>query len=260
MHGPVRSVPALRTVAATAPPAARARVLVADRSPEVRQQVEQALHCEGIAVGHAGDGPSAVAAAASWGPQLVLVDVDLPGMNGLEVMTRLRRDDEDLAVILLSDPAAESERVLALELGADDCVVRPFSSRELAARVRSVLRRRAGRPSSAPIVVGPLRIQLAERRVVLNGEVVELTPKEFDLLAFLASASPARVFTRSELLEQVWGSSSDWQDPATVTEHVRRVRLRIEVDPARPQLLQTVRGVGYRFDPGAAAVTAATPA
>ncbi|MGQ0521638.1 MAG: response regulator transcription factor [Actinomycetota bacterium] len=232
-------------------PPAPARVLVAEAAPEERSRVESALSREGLAVSVAGDGPGAVAAAAAWRPQVVVVDVGLPGLGGLEVMARLRRDQEDLAVILLSRPSEEDERVLGLELGADDCVVLPVSPRELAARVRAVLRRRSGRPPSAPIMAGPLRIDVAERRVALHGEPVELTPKEFDLLAFLASA-PDRVFTRSELLEQVWDSSAAWQDPATVTEHVRRIRLRIEADAARPRLLQTVRGVGYRFDPGGA--------
>lgn len=232
-------------------PPGPARVLVAEAAPEVRSRVESALSREGLAVSVAGDGPGTVAAAAAWRPQVVVVDVGLPGLGGLEVMARLRRDQEDLAVILLSRPSEEDERVLGLELGADDCVVLPVSPRELAARVRAVLRRRSGRLPSAPIVAGPLRIDVAERRVVLHGEPVELTPKEFDLLAFLAS-TPDRVFTRSELLEQVWDSSAAWQDPATVTEHVRRIRLRIEADAARPRLLQTVRGVGYRFDPGGA--------
>ena len=214
--------------------------------------VELALHCEDITVTHAADGPSALVRVAECRPDLVLLDIDLPGMSGLEVMTRLRRDDDAAAVILLGGQEANGKRVLGLELGADDYVEKPFSPRELAARVRTVLRRCSRGPTSAQIVAGPLRIQVAERRVAVDGEVVELTPKEFDLLVFLASSPPARVFSRHELLQEVWGSSAAWQDPATVTEHVRRLRLRIEGDAARPQLLQTVRGVGYRFDPAAA--------
>lgn len=229
-------------------PSGPARVLVADAAPEVRSRIGTALGREGLAVSLAGDGPGAVAVAAGWSPQVVVVDVALPGLGGLELMARLRRDHVDLAVIVLSRPCEEDERVLALELGADDCVVLPVSPRELVARVRAVLRRRSGPRPSGPIMAGPVRIDVAERRVVVNGEPVELTPREFDLLAFLAS-SPDRVFTRSELLEQVWDSSAAWQDPATVTEHVRRIRLRIEADAARPDLLRTVRGVGYRFDP-----------
>lgn len=232
-------------------PASAPRVLVVDADAEVRNLVAGALRPEGMAVRHADDGPSAVAAAV-WRPQVVVLDVGLPRMNGLEVMARLRRADDDVAVILLTEPDAEGERVLGFEMGADDCVVKPFSPRELAARVRAVLRRRGGRPSSAPIVAGPLRVEVAERRVVLDGQVVELTPKEFDLLAFLAAAPAGRVFSRAELLEHVWSSSAEWQDPATVTEHVRRLRLRIEADAGNPRLLQTVRGVGYRFEPDAA--------
>ncbi len=240
--------PAPAATAASTPPA---RVLVVDDVRETRVLAELALRQEGISVDHADTGPLALSRVAELGPDLVLLDIDLPGMNGLEVLTRLRRDGGKVAVILVSGHGAESERVLGLELGADDYVVKPFSPRELAARVRSVLRRSAPRPAASHIVAGPLQVYVAERRVVLNGEAVELTPKEFDLLSFLVSSEPARVFSRHELLQAVWGSSAEWQDSATVTEHVRRLRLRIEVDPARPQLLQTVRGVGYRFDPSA---------
>lgn len=227
-----------------------ARVLVVDHLPQARLLVEQALQREGMVVDQAEDGPSALAHVAGTVPDLVLVDSDMPGMSGLEMIACLRRHDADVPVILLADHAAETHCVLALDLGADDYVAKPFGGRELAARARSVLRRsRHRRPPSERIVAGPVEILVAERRVLRHGAAVELTAKEFDLLAFLAGSPPARVFSRTELLAQVWGSSPEWQDAATVTEHVRRLRLKIEADPARPALIQTVRGVGYRFDP-----------
>ena len=231
---------------------ASSRVLVVDAGCAARRAVGQALERDGFEVEEAADGPAALAAVAACVPALVLLDVDLPGMSGLELMTRLQRHDPDLPVVIVTACTSESERVLGLELGADDYVSVPFSSRELAARVRSVLRRSHRSRATTRMVAGPLTILAAERRVLRDGRVVDLTPKEFDLLAFLAS-TPARVFSRAELLREVWGSSTEWQDPSTVTEHVRRLRRRIEEDAAHPVLLQTVRGVGYRFDAGTAA-------
>ena len=232
--------------------AASSRVLVVAAGFEARRAVGDALQHDGLEVDDAAEGPAALAAVAAAVPALVVLDVDLPGMSGLELMTRLRRDEPDLPVVIVTACTSESERVLGLELGADDYVCVPFSPRELAARVRSVLRRAHRSRAADRVVAGPLTILAAERRVLRDGYVVELTPKEFDLLAFLAS-TPARVFSRAELLREVWGSSVEWQDPSTVTEHVRRLRRRIEVDAAHPLLLQTVRGVGYRFDAGTAA-------
>jgi DNA-binding response OmpR family regulator len=180
-------------------------------------------------------------------PDLVVLDVMLPRMDGFAVLRALR-EIADVPVILLTARSEEPDRVLGLELGADDYVVKPFSPRELAARVRSVLRR-SRRPAAADrlefeglVIDGPAR----EARV--GGRVVELTPKEFDLLAFLA-ASPRRVFSRGQLLEQVWDSSPDYQDSSTVTVHVRRIRQKIEDDPDTPRWITTVWGVGYRFEP-----------
>ena len=227
----------------------RARVLVVDDVPEVRQLQRLALEIEGIEVEEAPDGHAALEAAAARPPALVLLDIDMPGMSGLEVMARLRRNEPDLPVVIVSGHTAEADRVLGLELGADDYVTKPFSAREVAARVRSVLRRSGQFRTSAELVAGPLRVLPAERRVLLDGRQLALTPKEFDLLAFLASSPPGRVFSREELLREVWESSAEWQDPATVTEHIRRLRRHVEVDASRPQILQTVRGVGYRFQP-----------
>ena len=227
-----------------------ARVLVVDDVTEARQAARRALERAGFAVVEAQDGESALAAVASESFDLVLLDLVMPGMSGFEVLTGLRRQ-RDVPVIVLSGRSEESERVLALELGADDYVVKPFLVRELPARVRSVLRRSRRSVESSPaavLIFGSLEVHPAEREVILDGATVETTAREFDLLAKLAS-EPRRVFSRAELLEQVWGSSKDWQDPATVTEHVRRLRRKIEADPEHPRWIRAVRGVGYRFEP-----------
>ena len=163
----------------------------------------------------------------------------------------------DLPAVFLSGRGLEGDRIAGLRLGADDYVVKPFSAGELSARIESVLRRSRARlapVSSAPsgVSFGELSIDPLSREVTCAGVPVELTAKEFDLLAFLA-ASPRQVFSRQQLLQQVWSSSREWQDEATVTEHVRRVRRKIEADPDRPRWIRTVRGVGYRFEPGSAA-------
>jgi two-component system alkaline phosphatase synthesis response regulator PhoP len=151
---------------------------------------------------------------------------------------------------VLTGRSEEAERVRVLDLGADDYVVKPCSLPELEARIRAVLRRGQSTPGLARIEHDELVIDRAAHRVEASGKEVELTPKEFDLLAFLATA-PGQVFTREELLEYVWGSTQEWQDPATVTEHVRRLRLKLESDPAKPRWLYTVRGIGYRFSEAA---------
>lgn len=230
-----------------------ARLLVVDDMADTRRLVVSALSRQGFVVEEADSGPAALAMVAENRPDLVLLDINMPGMSGLEVMTQLRHVHA-LPVILLTGRDEENDRVLGLELGAEDYVVKPFYLRELVARTRSVLRRAQASAPAAPapaptrLEFGPLTIGLAEREVLVDGSVVETTPKEFDLLVFLAS-SPRTVFTRKDLLDQVWGSSTEWQDPATVTEHVRRLRKKLEADPENPVWLQTVRGVGYRFDP-----------
>ncbi len=242
-------------------PRATNTVLVVDDMADIRLVAAAALEHHGFRVTPAADGEEAMSLLDSAAPfDLVVLDINLPGMSGLEVLRRIRVDS-DLPVILLSGRDEESDRVLGLELGADDYVVKPFSTRELAARVRSVLRRVAPREASGGLVFGPLVVHLAERQILRDGEPVDVTAKEFDLFAFFATAPPRQVFSRAQLLEQVWGSSAEWQDPATVTEHVRRLRKKVERDPERPQLLQTVRGVGYRFDPspGGSLVSGARP-
>jgi len=220
-------------------------VLVAEDDPASRSATRLFLQRVGYHVGEAADGPATLREASMGHYDLVILDLGLPGLDGEEVLARLRRDSA-LPVIVLTGRSEEAERVRVLDLGADDYVVKPCSLPELDARIRAVLRRGQSPSGSARIEHDDLVIDRTAHRVEVAGKAVELTPKEFDLLAFLATA-PDQVFTREELLEHVWGSTQEWQDPATVTEHVRRLRLKLEGDPAKPRWLHTVRGIGYRF-------------
>lgn len=228
---------------------AAARVLVVDDEPTVREVVAGYLRRDGHIVSEAADGPTALALLEAEPPDLVVLDMMLPGVNGLDILRHIRQLG-DTPVIMLTARAEESDRVAGLELGADDYVVKPFSPRELAARVNGVLRRSAPKPtpSNAVIEFDGLIIDSRSREVRRDGELVELTPKEFDVLAHLAG-SPRQVFSRADLLRDVWQSSPDWQDSATVTVHVRRIRNKIESDPENPRWITTVWGVGYRFEP-----------
>lgn len=224
------------------------KILVVDDEPMVREVVVAYLEREGFDVDEAATGRAALKHIEESRPDLVVLDVMLPEIDGFSVLTKLRRNG-DIPVILLTARTDETDRVLGLELGADDYVVKPFSPRELVARVRSVLRRTT--PSSASpekLEFDGLVIDGQAREVFVGGEAIEMTPKEFDLMAFLAR-SPRQVFSRAQLLEQVWDSSADWQDPSTVTVHVRRLRRKIEADPENPRWITTVWGVGYRFEP-----------
>jgi DNA-binding response OmpR family regulator len=228
------------------------KVLVFDDEPMVREVVSGYLQRDGIDVTQVGDGRAALDALAGQPFDLVILDIMLPLASGLDVLRAVRHHSA-IPVILLSARGDEADRVAGLELGADDYVVKPFSSRELAARVRGLLRRsrppgRDGEAPLAPLEFDGLCVDRAARAVAMDGRPVELTPKEFDLLAHLA-AHPRQVFSRAQLLEQVWDSSIDYQDPATVTVHVRRIRQKIEPDPDAPRWITTVWGVGYRFEP-----------
>jgi DNA-binding response OmpR family regulator len=223
-------------------------VLVVDDDAPTRDLLQALLTDEGFAVECTADARAALAAIGERRPDVVLLDIMMPEISGFDLMTEIRRRD-DMPIIFLSARGGETDRVLGLRMGADDYVVKPFSGAELVARIYALMRRRDGAAPAAQkrLRFGQLTIDLAAREVAVNGAVIETTAKEFDLLALLA-ASPRRVFTREQLLEQVWGSSTKWQDPSTVTEHVRRLRIKIEPDPSKPKLLQTVRGVGYRFE------------
>jgi len=223
-------------------------VLVVDDEPMVREVVAQYLQRDGHNVHEVGDGTAALAWLADHRPDLVVLDIMLPGTDGLSVLRHLRATG-DIPVILLTAQADELDRVLGLELGADDYVVKPFSPRELAARVRTVLRRSAPTVSGgAALDFDGLRIDPRAREVDIAGRSVALTPKEFDLLYTLAQ-SPRQVFSRRELLHRVWESAPEYQDPATVTVHVGRLRQKLETDPEEPRWITTARGVGYRFEP-----------
>ena len=222
-------------------------MLVVDDDEAIRVLLTRYLEMEGFSVEQVPDGGAALAAIAATQPDLVLLDLMLPTQDGLDVLTRLRRDS-DVPVILLTARGSEADRILGLKLGADDYVVKPFSPGELTARINSVLRRtRTTSPQSVLSFEG-LSLDLGTREVTAGDKVVSTTAREFDLLAFLA-ASPRQVFSRQQLLANVWDSSEEWQDPDTVTEHIRRIRRRIEPDPDNPRWIKTVRGVGYRFDP-----------
>jgi two-component system phosphate regulon response regulator PhoB len=223
------------------------RILVVDDDEAVRSLLTRYLELEGFDVDQAVDGQSALTSLAQQPPDLVLLDLMMPVEDGLDILTRLRRTS-DVPVILLTSRGSEGDRILGLKLGADDYVVKPFSPGELAARIHSVLRRTRTSEARSVIEFDGLTLDLATREVIMGGLTITTTAREFDLLAFLA-ASPRQVFSRQQLLTQVWGSSSEWQDPDTVTEHVRRIRRRIEANPDQPRWIKTVRGVGYRFEP-----------
>jgi DNA-binding response OmpR family regulator len=227
----------------------RGAILVVDDEPTIAEVVARYLERAGYGTRAVHDGPSAVAAAASSPPDLVVLDLMLPGFDGLEVMRRLQSDhDARVPVILLTAKGEESDRVVGLQSGADDYVVKPFSPAELVARVDAVLRRARGdETAAAPVQFGDLAIDPQARSVAVAGREIELTHREFDLLAFLA-AHPGQVFSRDQLMDRVWRLSF-YGDTTTVTVHIRRLRAKIEPDPASPRWIQTVWGVGYRFRP-----------
>ena len=227
----------------------RGSVLVVDDEPTIAEVVARYLDRAGYEARIAGDGPQALELAGVQRPDLVVLDLMLPGMDGLEVMRRLREPDRDrVAVILLTAKGEESDRVIGLRLGADDYVVKPFSPAELVARVDAVLRRIDPVPEHAPTLeFGELRIDPAGRRAFVGDCERQLTQREFDLLLFLAR-HPGQVFSRHQLMDAVW-QYSFYTDTSTVTVHVRRLRAKVETDPGEPRFIQTVWGVGYRFQP-----------
>jgi DNA-binding response OmpR family regulator len=223
-----------------------ATVLVVDDEPIVRDVVARYLERDGHRIISAGDGDEARGLIAREAPSLVVLDVMLPGKTDGLALCRWIRSTSDLAVILLTARGDETDRIVGLELGADDYVTKPFSPRELATRVRTVLRR--ARPAVTPserVEVGPLVIDARRHEARRDGELLRLTAKEFDLLWFLAS-NPNRVFSRDQLMHRVWGYSAAL-DTGTVTVHVRRLREKLEHDASQPELLETVWGVGYRL-------------
>ena len=237
----------------------QAKVLVVEDEEDISALVTATLESEGYAVVRASNGMEAMERFDKDKPDLVVLDVMMPVISGLEVLQNIRQKG-NTPIILLTALESEDNRVRGLQLGADDYIVKPFSVRELSARVAALLRRSGMSASASPTIEYPgLRIDLTGREVWVKDRMVETTAKEFDLLAFLAAA-PGRVFTRHQLLREVWQSSSEWQQEGTVTEHVRRLRLKIEDDAEKPRWLQTVRGVGYRFERRHASRTEPAPA
>ncbi|AYC37640.1 response regulator transcription factor [Streptomyces griseorubiginosus] len=227
------------------PPDASPRILVVDDDPTVAEVVAGYLDRAGYLVDRADDGPTALTRAAAHRPDLVVLDLMLPGMDGLEVCRRIRAH-APVPVIMLTARGDEDDRILGLEVGADDYVTKPFSPRELVLRVESVLRRSRPAVTGRRLTAAGLSIDPAGRRATKNGTELALTLREFDLLSFFLR-HPGRAFGREDLMREVWGW--DFGDLSTVTVHVRRLRGKVEDDPARPRLIQTVWGVGYRFEP-----------
>ena len=225
------------------------RVLVVEDDQTVAEVVTRYLEREGFAVESVGDGNEALARADAQLPDLVVLDIMLPGLDGLEVCRHLR-SRAPIPVVMLTARGGEEDRVLGLELGADDYVSKPFSPRELTARVKAVLRRAGAQhgevDSAGTFEHDGLQIDLGAREARVRGELATLTAREFELLAFLVRR-PRQVFRRDELLEHVWGYT--YGDTSTVTVHIRRLREKIEDDPSAPRRITTVWGVGYRFDP-----------
>ena len=227
----------------------RGKVLVVDDEQMVTEVLERYLRREDFEVATANDGEKALQLAREWGPDLVVLDLMLPKIDGLEVFRTLR-NERTVPVIMLTAKGEETDRIVGLEIGTDDYVVKPFSPREVVARIKAVLRRSLtqGVPPSPgePVRFPDCSLNAQTRTLEVRGKPVELTAKEFDLLYFLAS-HPGQVFTREQLMNDVWDYTYAG-DASTVTVHIRRLREKIEMDPARPRFLKTVWGVGYKFE------------
>lgn len=225
-----------------------ARVLVVEDDATVASVVTAYLRDSGIESRHAADGEAAERHWRDWHPDLVVLDLMLPGRSGLDVLRKMRTDGDRTLVVILSARGDEDDRVVGLEVGADDYVVKPFSPRELVLRITGLLRRHEASQSESlvptTLEMGPLQVDTAAHEVLLRGTPLALTSREYDLLVFLM-AHPGEAFTKPELLRRVW--EWDFGDNSTVIVHIRRLREKIESDPSDPQLVRTVRGTGYRF-------------
>jgi two-component system response regulator ResD len=224
------------------------RILVVDDERIVTEVVERYLRLEGYEVKVAQDGAQALEISGEWHPDLVVLDLMLPEIDGLEVCRRLRQN-RSVPIIMLTAKGEETDRIVGLELGADDYIVKPFSPREVVARVKSVLRRTtdgAAQKTDSPLRYGDLVVDPVAREVTLRGRRINLTGKEFDLLYFFAS-HPNKVFNREQLMNQVWDYSYS-AEYGTITVHIRRLRAKIEADPLKPRFIKTLWGVGYKFE------------
>ncbi|NJO00129.1 MAG: response regulator transcription factor [Anaerolineales bacterium] len=229
---------------------AKKRILVVDDEPNIREVVELYLRRDGYEVEVVGDGAAALAAVERKRPDLIVLDLMLPVVGGIQVTRALRQGDKhDIPIIMLTAKGDEADRVAGLELGADDYLTKPFSPKELVARVKAVLRRASDKPlvdpQSQPLSSGEITLNPSTRQVWVHNEETVLTAKEFDLLWFLMN-HPGQVFTRDQLLDRVWGFDF-FGDASTVTVHVRRLREKVERDPTQPEYVLTVWGVGYKF-------------
>ena len=236
---------------AAAQTAERRKVLVIEDERDIRELVRVNLEAEGFSVLEAADGELGLALVKRERPAAVILDLMLPGLGGLEVCRRIRASETTsrMPVVILTARSAEADKVVGLEIGADDYVTKPFSPRELTARVKALLRRAYGQQPDVPQEVyqrGKLRIDFDTYEVYLDGQRVELSLREFELLRFFVQ-HPNRVYERSQLLELVWGPAT-FVEPRTIDVHIRRLRRRIERDDSAPELIVTVRGVGYMFD------------
>ncbi len=248
-EGPSKGAPRPVNSAGTAATEPTARVLLVDDDPDVRFLVRRGLSVAGFDLVDLESATAAEEALSGSGFDLVVLDLGLPDADGAELLVRIRRRS-DVPVIVLSGMGSEEVRLRCFALGADDYVVKPFYPRELAARAQAVIRRRGvGTSPERPVTeFGRVRVDPSSRRVWVDGEPVHLRARELDLLVHLVGR-PGHVCSREDLLRDVWDSSSEWQDADTVTEHLRRLRLKVEDDPSQPRHLVTVRGHGYRFDP-----------
>jgi DNA-binding response OmpR family regulator len=227
----------------------KTRILVVDDEPNIREVVELYLRREGFEVDTAADGAAALQALEGHRPDLIVLDLMLPLLNGMQLTRTLRESNYGVPIIMLTAKGEEDDRIAGLELGADDYVTKPFSPKELVARVKAVLRRAnaksSGEASAQPITIGQVTANPSTRQVWVRGQEIVLTAKEFDLLWFLMS-HPGQVFTRDQVLDKVWGFDF-FGDASTVTVHVRRLREKIETQPTKPAYILTVWGVGYKF-------------
>lgn len=224
------------------------RILVVEDDPDISSLVELHLADAGYEVEHEDHGRSGLDRALTQSFDLAILDIMLPGIDGLEICRRLRTEKPELPILMLTARSTELDRVLGLEMGADDYLTKPFSVRELVARVKAIFRRMEvfdTQPQPTTLSLGPVEIDADSRRVLIDGEPVELTAREFDLLSFFAR-HPGRVFTRGQLLDKVWGYTHEGYEH-TVNTHINRLRGKLETDPSHPRFILTVWGVGYRF-------------
>jgi two-component system alkaline phosphatase synthesis response regulator PhoP len=221
------------------------RILIVDDEPSIVLAVRDELIFEGYEVQSAADGPAGLQKAREWKPDVMLLDLMLPGINGFEVCKQLRTTMPEMWIIMMTIRGQEVDRVMGLELGADDYVTKPFSLRELVARIKVGLRRQQLR-QTAPRVFGDIEIDLRSHRVLKNGVEVVLTPKEFDILALLAERA-GQVVTRNEFCDLIWGADV-FVTPRVVDTHIATLRKKLENDPNRPRYIHSLRGVGYKLD------------